>query len=154
MPVPEVPELSEVFSVLKRWAQSTYPESQGAALTVFLPDGKRAVLPIPLALACLPSASRVTKLAEQPIRPSADFREVSFHGRRFAFSKTQAPVIETLWLARQAGEPDVDQGVLLRTAHSDSTRLSELFRRSPAWGVLLIPGDTPGTYRLADHLPD
>lgn len=45
--------------------------------------------------------------------------------------------------------PDVDQGVLLQAARvPGARRLRDVFARSSAWGELVVPGDSPGSYRL------
>lgn len=88
-----------------------------------------------------------------PFRFSADFREVHWHGQLFRFSKTQAAIVELLHQAKKADTPDVQQAALLEQAGSQSMRLTELFRRGDgarAWGLFIIQGDEPGSYRLAE----
>lgn len=73
----------------------------------------------------------------------------------FRFAKKQAAAVALLWEARFGGgdEHEVEQAVLLREADSECNRLADLFRRHAGWGVLIIQGDRPGSYRLADLPP-
>jgi hypothetical protein len=62
-------------------------------------------------------------------------------------SPAQRAVVVELW--RAAFElRDVAEAVLLRAAGVSGT-LADLFSRSPAWGRVIVPGNLPGTYRLA-----
>lgn len=100
----------------------------------------------------LPAAPRPA--SDPHWRHSRDYREVIWYGHRFAFSKTQAAVVELLDQARASGAPDVDQAEILQAVGSRDTRLSQLFKRGDAaraWGLLLVRGELPGTYRLAER---
>lgn len=79
----------------------------------------------------------------------SDFRKVYWPDvGTFILTESQARVVAALWRAWQSGVPEVGQEKLLRAASSDGTRLSDLFKRSTAWGTLVRQGDVPGTYRL------
>lgn len=101
----------------------------------------------------LPLASRIaTALAQrnEPISHSKDFSSVRWHGTIYGFTATQAAVVRVLWRALRRGAPDVRQETLLMDSASESDRLSDVFKGSPAWGTLVVPGLARGTYRLRD----
>ena len=85
-------------------------------------------------------------------RHSPDFRQVGWPGLgSFALSPKQALAVRELWSARLGGaSPDVPERELLAAADSDGDRLQDLFKRSPAWGVLVLRGSRPGTFRLPE----
>ena len=79
---------------------------------------------------------------------SADFRSVRWYGSEYSFTTKQACCVEHLWNAWEKGTPELSQAFLLESAGSDGQRLSDIFRRSPAWGKMIVPGKSKGTYRL------
>jgi hypothetical protein len=79
---------------------------------------------------------------------SADFRSVSWDGRTYSLTGMQAAVVRALWEAWQAGTPDVGQHTLLEAADSCADRLRDVFRHCQAWGVLVVRGESKGTFRL------
>lgn len=81
---------------------------------------------------------------------SPDFRSVRWGGRAYSFTPTQAAVIDVLWRAWESGSPDVGGETLLEVADCADSRLVDIFRRCPAWGVLIVDGATKGAKRLAD----
>ena len=67
----------------------------------------------------------------------------------FWLDARQSRVVEELIDARlSAGSPDVSQAVLIQASGAKVHRLADVFRGSPAWNRLVVPGDTPGTYRV------
>jgi hypothetical protein len=80
---------------------------------------------------------------------SFDYRSVSWDGRTYRLTAMQAAVVRMLWEAWEAGAPDVGQATLMEAADSCGDRLRDVFRRSAAWGELVIAGETKGTCRLA-----
>jgi hypothetical protein len=82
-----------------------------------------------------------------------DFTAVRWNGEVFALTPKQRPVIALLWEAMEDGYHFVSEAELLNAAESDSARLPWLFRGSPAWDKLIVPGYKHGgrfgTYRLA-----
>lgn len=46
--------------------------------------------------------------------------------------------------------PDVPEPVLVDAAGGKARKLAEVFRDSAAWGALVVPGESPATYRLAE----
>lgn len=79
---------------------------------------------------------------------SPDFRSVVWFGREFQFTATQAACVEILWGAWEKGSPDVGQERILEDVGSRALRLLDVFRRSAAWGTMIVRGATRGTYRL------
>lgn len=63
------------------------------------------------------------------------------------FTRKQAMVVEAL---RRANGAEVSEAELLKAAGSDCSRLRDLFKRHPAWGTLIVPGDEPKTFRLVE----
>ena len=84
---------------------------------------------------------------------SPDFRWLYWFGTEYFLSDKQSKVVKALWQARQKGCPDVAKELLLRVCDSDGVRLVDLFRRSPAWGTIII-SCRRGTYRLPDPPED
>jgi hypothetical protein len=84
---------------------------------------------------------------------SSDYRVIDWPGLgRFVLSALQGKVVERLWAAMEKGEPSVPQAELLRVAGSDGVRLADLFKRSSAWGVLVVSVGT-GQYSLPPLTP-
>lgn len=87
----------------------------------------------------------------------ADFRSVRWFGEEFRFTPMQAAVVALLWEAHRRRTPALGQDYLLTEIDSRCKRLVDLFRREPgsrAWGRLIVPGETRGTYRLNLDEPD
>jgi hypothetical protein len=97
-------------------------------------------------------SSRVSSLEaarKNAVTYSPDFRWLSWFGTEYFLSEKQSKVVKALWEARQKGCPDLAKEFLLRVCDSDGVRLVDLFRRSPAWGTIIVSCQR-GTYRLAD----
>lgn len=73
---------------------------------------------------------------------------VTLMGVRYWLTPTQARVVKALKEAADEGVLDVSGDELLKAAGSDSVKLSDLFRRSAAWGNLIVSVHR-GYYRLA-----
>ncbi|MBX3436814.1 MAG: serine/threonine protein kinase, partial [Planctomycetaceae bacterium] len=83
-------------------------------------------------------------------------------GATYRVNLPQAVVLNRLLTVYETDEPSVDEADLLQSAlvaaqrgrHQEHVEqatvasLEELFRGSQAWGGLIVPGETPGTYRL------
>ncbi len=109
---------------------------------IYLDDDTKCLWPIPEFNSGEPLDSQC--------RLSDDGRTLIWFGRRFTFTRTQGPIVALLLSAWEEGTRDVSQDVLLRAAESDSLRLEFVFRRNPAWGLIIVQGDAPGMYRLAE----
>jgi hypothetical protein len=74
------------------------------------------------------------------ISHSPDYSAVVWYGTRYAFSLRQRLVVAALFEAEERGYRWVMQETLLEIAESDGTRLRDLFRAHPAWGVMIVSG--------------
>ncbi len=79
-----------------------------------------------------------------------------WHGQRFELTTGQAVAVQRLAAALIAGAPDVPENEVVAgipDAWRDGETLEQNFRSAdgqvPAWGQVVVPGDKPGTYRLA-----
>ena len=79
---------------------------------------------------------------------SADYRSVSFRGTQLSFTPRQAQVIEMLHRAFMDGTPDIGKEFILEKLESPNSRLRDTFKGHEAWGSLIVPGSSRGTYRL------
>jgi hypothetical protein len=79
-----------------------------------------------------------------------DFRSVVLRGVAYSLTPRQAQVIELLFGVRGTGMPELSQEYILDRIGSKSLRLTlrDVFRKSPAWKTLVVPGDRRGMYRL------
>ena len=89
----------------------------------------------------------LNSLSDQFTR-SPDYRSVNLHGRQFFLTPLQAHVVRILHESFLRGSPDIGQHTLLEEIESTQKRLSHVFRRSDAWGELIVRGNTKGTVRL------
>lgn len=73
-----------------------------------------------------------------------------FDGSRYEFSKPdQRKVIEELWKRNGASMTNDDVIVKLNNQKvAFNFRVPKLFKHSPAWGKIIVPGPKRGTYRL------
>jgi hypothetical protein len=149
-------DMDLVFEATRAFVRRRYPTRELAQVDLRLDNGAVIRLPVPDAL-CAELRERLTGGGEPRRAPaaggltashSADFRTVHWFGTDYALTEKQAKVVEALWQAREAGDPEVGQDVLLRACGSDGVRLVDLFRRSPAWGTLIVSARA-GLYRLA-----
>ena len=85
---------------------------------------------------------------------SSDFRSVIWFATSYTFTKNQAACVSVLWHAWKAGTPDLDGVTVVTQAGVDQTRLIDVFRSKgkahPAWGTMLVQGQSKGAYRLSD----
>jgi hypothetical protein len=98
------------------------------------------------------TAVAVSDHATAPVEHSPDFRSVRWYGNDYSFSGNQAVIVESLWDAWTKGTPDISDAKLLAKAGADTKRIADVFRRKgaahPAWGTMIVTGDTKGTRRL------
>ena len=79
---------------------------------------------------------------------SPDYRSVNLRGRQYFLRPLRAQVVEILHENYLQGTPDVGQHTLLELVESKAKRLRRVFRKSNAWGELIVTGKTKGTFRL------
>jgi hypothetical protein len=66
----------------------------------------------------------------------------------FSLTKTQAKVVAVLYSAYRAGHPDLTWDQIKVQIGSYATRITDVFKRSKAWGTLIVSTGAKGTYRL------
>lgn len=85
---------------------------------------------------------------------SADFRSVFWSGTPYTFTKSQAACVKVLWVAWEACTPELDGLTVVTQADVSQTRLIDVFRSKgkahPAWGAMIVQGQSKGAYRLND----
>lgn len=91
-------------------------------------------------------AARTPDIAHSP-----DFRSVWWFGTEYAFTPQQSEIVKVLWEAHECRTPDVDAALLLSSDFTGSAakHVRDIFRNSIAWGTMIVPGGSRGTYRLA-----
>jgi len=77
---------------------------------------------------------------------SDDYARVTAAGTQYTFTPQQATVVRNLHRAKQRGVESVPASEAL--AGLTSTKLSDVFKRSPAWGTLIVQTERRGFYRL------
>lgn len=81
-----------------------------------------------------------------------DCRCVNWYGTLFSFTGTQAACVKVLVEHYKAGVPEVAEQTILSNEWVDSSqqRLAQVFDKGkhPAWGTMIKPGGTKGTFRL------
>jgi hypothetical protein len=84
-------------------------------------------------------------------RHGPEFRSVNWFGTQLSFTGNQAVYVRILWEAWENGTPEVGQDTLLAAADADTQRLDHAFSmgKHPAWGTMIRPGSTKGTFRLS-----
>jgi len=99
-----------------------------------------------LGLVSEPPAARTPDIAHSP-----DFRSVWWFGTEYAFTPQQSEIVKVLWEAHECRTPDVDAALLLSSDFTGSAakHVRDIFRNSIAWGTMIVPGGSRGTYRLA-----
>jgi hypothetical protein len=86
-----------------------------------------------------------------PARHGPDFRSVHWYGNDYTFTPTQAACVKVLWEAWKNGTPEVGQETILEhpQVEAESKRLVDVFKDHPAWGTMIVKGQTAGAYKLA-----
>lgn len=115
----------------------------------------RSVLSVPIQSPSPPTGSATSDPAftgAATDRPEAthsdDFRSVQWYGTRYEFTPAQAACVRVLWEHWERGTPAVSQAAVLERADVSGSRLSDVFRRSPAWGTMIVPASARGLYCL------
>jgi hypothetical protein len=126
-----------LFAAVAAWALALYPHRRPVRLQLIFDDGETILLPIPRD----PETRLGTTHGE-------DFRMIARGEVAWHFSPAQAAVCRALWEAHVNNTPSVGQDTLLEAAGCEGGRLRDLFKRNPAWGVLIVPGSTKGTFQL------
>ncbi len=81
-----------------------------------------------------------------------DCRSVNWYGQVFAFTPTQAACVKVLIEHYKHGVPELGEQAILECEQVESSqnRLAAVFNngKHPAWGTMIKPGSTKGTFRL------
>lgn len=95
------------------------------------------------------SDTAFTKSVEGEFTAGPDFRSVRNKGVLYSLRPSQASCVQILYEAYLKETPEVSGDYILEKIGYNSKRLSDLFKKHPAWGTLIIPGRTKGTYQLS-----
>jgi hypothetical protein len=151
-------DMDLVFDSTRSFVRRRWPNRQLVQVDLLLDNGKAIQLPVPDAFCAEMQKTRLRQPSEalsskpegtNPVAHSPDFRSLSWFGTEYFLTEKQSKVVKALWEAREKGSPDVAQDLLLRACDSDGVRLVDLFRRSPAWGTIIV-SCRRGAYRLPD----
>lgn len=82
---------------------------------------------------------------------NVDFRCVNWYGQVFTFTAMQGACFEVLAEVYRAGVAELGEQTILEQVESSQSRLAGVFvdGKHPAWGTMIKPGSTKGTFRLA-----
>jgi hypothetical protein len=107
-------------------------------------------------------AGETPDTGRRPYTFGPGYRSVDWYGVPYSFTDTQAAMVEILAEAYKAGTPDVDAELLVgqdaftqerikakKGKPSAAKRVRDVFRNHPAWGTMITPGGTRGTYQLS-----
>ena len=83
----------------------------------------------------------------QELEHSPDYASVIWRGQEYQFNKNQATCVRLLHEAWLKGTAYLSGHYLLGEIESAS-KMSDLFKRHPAWGSLIVLGERRATYRL------
>lgn len=143
------PTVEELLNYARRVIRDLYGPNRPKKLIIELEDGESFSVPIP------PYRRRIMKskpMAEPKTSNthSPDFASINWRGAVYKFTKTQRIVVKELWEAFERGTPELSQEYLLEKAESNSTKLADLFQTNPAWGSVIVPGESRGSFQLAE----
>jgi hypothetical protein len=110
------------------------------------------------------NASKAKSAPPDPVQPPAgiddkeklcphseDFRTLSWFGEPYPFTPDQAPCVRVWYEHWRTATRDVSDARVLEAAECESTRVSDVFKRSKAWrDKIIVEGDTRGTHRLRE----
>jgi hypothetical protein len=85
-----------------------------------------------------------------------DCRCVNWYGTVYNFAPIPAACVKVLIDHYKHGIPDVGEQAILENVESSQKRLASVFHNGehPAWGTMIIPGSTKGTFRIATKTPN
>lgn len=94
----------------------------------------------------MPEAGEKDKLCPH----SPDFRSLNWFGTEYGFTPYQAPCVRIWYQRWKTPARDVSDETVLEAAECESKRVSDLFKRHPAWNNMIVAGATRGTHRLRE----
>ena len=144
------PEKS-LFMAAQAVVTRIYPQHIIAeSVTIRMSNGRRLVLPLPAYVVEVATSAHASAHNSPPTKHSPDFRSVHWFGASYTFTPGQAAVVKILWVAWENGTPEVGGDYLLGQSGLESGRMSDIFKRHPAWSNMIVEGQGQGTFRLAE----
>lgn len=131
--------LAQIFDYCHRVLPGDVP----AEVRITFASGRRIIHPVPLV-----GSDGSPRSPRGPRSASVDFRSVYWYGDSYTFTATQAACVRVLWEALENGTEEIGQALVLTEAGSECDRLSALFTGHPAWGAMIVPGKSRGSFRL------
>jgi len=92
--------------------------------------------------------SGVPSEGSDELRHSADYHSIRWRGEYYTLTHFQAASIKLLHEAYLNDTPDLSEQYIVTTIDSECKRMRDLFRNSPLWDTLVIPGKRKGLLRL------
>jgi 7-cyano-7-deazaguanine synthase in queuosine biosynthesis len=143
----------ELVALLKRHAAGVLGvmESLAALHTADLASGR---LPPNSLLASVASGRTPVEVSEPPddededFRHSPDFTTVVSKGTPYSLTPQQAQIVKLLNQAYENKAPELSQAYILAELKLPGTQLRDTFKKSEAWGRLVVRGRRRSTYRL------
>jgi hypothetical protein len=124
---------------ITRLSTSTTPRGQAteeACLRIYLPH--------------IQSLLKHCNTNAETVRHSKDFASVRWFGTDYFFTASQGACIKVLFEAWRNDTPELRQETILNEAGLDSTSIKDLFKNHPAFGSMITPGSTKGSFRLCE----
>lgn len=144
-----ISELEAYVDLLRRHASGVL-----AVLSERLAESSSALAHGELPASCLLvlTASDSNAVAEVEFAHSESYSSVRWRGREFELTEAQAGVVRNLHRARESGIEWVSTRDALADVDTGATRVSDVFKGSPAWKSLVITAHR-GRYRLDIRAP-
>ncbi len=108
----------------------------------------RGQIPSSSLLALLLQESNVGTVQGNDFYPSSDYRTARWLHEPLTFSECQAMAIRNLHRAHLDGRGALSGRLALAGSTCANSKMSDVFKRHPAWKTLVISGGSKGTYRL------
>ena len=87
-------------------------------------------------------------MTDEDFSYSDGFSQIRWRGTEYSLTPLQARAVSLLLDAYEDGLPEIHQNRILERIGSRSKRLEHLFKKSPLWGTLIVPGSRKGSFQL------
>ncbi len=94
--------------------------------------------------------SETEKLKTRLCPHTSDFRTMNWFDTTYTFTSYQAACIKVWWQYWRTPARDVGDETVLLAAGCESKRISDIFKRHPAWREMIVEGGARGTHRLRE----